>query len=81
MYFGTISRFNTSRAYGFILSNSPLDGIADREIYFHRSGMPKGIASLEQGQRVEFVTVPPHVVGKPPQAKILRIIETVSEAA
>jgi cold shock CspA family protein len=80
VFFGTASRFNKARAFGFILSDSPIDRIADKEIYFHRTDMPRGVEELTPGQRVEFRTIRPHIVGKPPQAKIIRIVE-VSEAA
>ena len=80
MHLGTCNRWDRHRAFGFIAADTDIDGIADREIYVHRSGLPKGVGSLEPGQRVEFVTVPPHIAGKPVQARIICIIET-SEAA
>jgi cold shock CspA family protein len=63
------------------LSDVRLDGIGeDREVFCHRSNLPKGVDCLEQGARCEFELVPPHKPGKPVQAKIIRVVKA-SEAA
>jgi cold shock CspA family protein len=82
MFLATVSRWNRVRQYGFLLSDSHLDGIAeDREVYIHRSKLPRGCGSLQPGSRVEFTLVPSHLAGKQPQAKDIRIIESIAEAA
>jgi hypothetical protein len=42
--------------------------------------VPKGIEHLVPGSKVEFVTIPPHIVGKPMQAKIIRIVAEAEAA-
>jgi cold shock CspA family protein len=75
LHLGTVARWNVQRAYGFVLSDAPVDGIPDKEVYCHRTGLPDGVSSLERGTRVEFRLVPPHLAGKPSQAKITKIVE------
>ena len=83
MFLGLVARWDARRRYGFILSDARIDGIAeDREIYCHRSGLPKGVTALVQGQRCEFQIIPAHVPGKQAQAKIIRIVpDEMAEAA
>jgi cold shock CspA family protein len=81
MHLGSVCRWNSQRAYGFILADTDIPGASDREIFVHRSSLPKGVRDIELGQRVEFVTKPSHIAGKQPQAKVVRIIDTEAMAA
>jgi len=77
MHVGTVARWADFGSFGFITSDAPLDGIGEaKDIYCHRSKLPKGVTALEPGQRVEFELIPAHVEGKPVQAKVLRVIES-----
>ena len=76
MHFGTVNSWNRKSGYGFLLADGPLDGIGDdREVYAHKSKLPKGVLRLERRQRVEFSLIPSHIPDKPPQAKVVRVIE------
>lgn len=46
---GKVKFFNTSRGYGFI---EPDEG--GKDIFVHVSGLPYGVESLAEGQKVEF---------------------------
>ena len=75
VHYATCSRWDRHRAFGFITADVHLDGIGeDREVFCHRSSLPQGLDCLEPGQRVEFELVPSRAAGRPPQAKILRIV-------
>ena len=81
LHLGTVCRWNRARGYGFLLADAQLDGIGDdREVYAHKSKLPKGVTHLERRQRVEFSLTPSHVAGKPPQAKVIRVIEQAKAA-
>jgi cold shock CspA family protein len=82
VHLGTCCRWAEYGSFGFVTSDARLDGIGeDRDVYCHRSKLPKGITSLVPGMRVEFQLIPAHVQGRPPQAKVLRIITETAEAA
>jgi CspA family cold shock protein len=54
MQTGTIKWFNATKGYGFI---APDQG--DKDVFVHISALEKaGLSSLEEGQKVEFDTVP-----------------------
>jgi cold shock CspA family protein len=81
VHYGTIESFNDPKGYGFLASDSPLPGIdADKSVYFHRTKAPRGV-DLRAGMRVEFQLVEAHLPNKPMQAKILRVITEMAEAA
>jgi|SRR5580700_4448673 cold shock CspA family protein len=81
MYFGTVSTWHDDRGFGFITSDGPVEGVEYRDVFIHAKKLPRGMKSMERGTRVEFVTVPPRVVGKPVEAKVLRILPAMAEAA
>jgi cold shock CspA family protein len=81
MYYGTCSRWNTQRAYGWITSDGPIDQVLDRELFCHKSGLPKGVTALDAGTRVEFTTRPARAAGKPPEARVIRILGDMAMAA
>jgi cold shock CspA family protein len=82
LHLGNVSRWNRIRGFGFIASDGPVGDLARAdEIYCHRTGLPEGVSSLEPGCRVEFVLAPPHMAGKPQQARVLCIIAEAQEAA
>ncbi len=54
MQTGTIKWFNATKGYGFI---APDQG--GKDVFVHISAVEKaGLASLQEGQKVEFDTVP-----------------------
>ena len=53
MSLGTVKWFNVSKGYGFI---EPTDG--SKDVFIHISALEKaGIASLKEGQKVQFEVV------------------------
>lgn len=53
MSLGTVKWFNASKGYGFI---EPTDG--SKDVFIHISALEKaGIASLKEGQKVQFEVV------------------------
>jgi cold shock CspA family protein len=78
LYLGTCNRWDRHRAFGFVRSDSKLDGI--EMIFSHKAHLPHGVDHLEQGARVEFELVPAHKPGLRPQARVVRVI-TEAEAA
>ena len=53
MSIGTVKWFNASKGYGFI---EPTDG--GKDVFIHISALEKvGIASLNEGQKIEFEIV------------------------
>jgi cold shock CspA family protein len=81
MYFGTVSSWHDDRGFGFITSDGPIDGIAYRDVFLHAKKLPKGIQTIARGARVEFVTVPARAPGKPHEARVVRVINELAEAA
>jgi hypothetical protein len=81
LFYGICSRWNRERGYGWVLSDGPIDGVPDKELFCHKSGLPKGIPFLNAADRVEFTLRPARATGKPPEAKIVRIIQTEALAA
>ncbi len=54
MSVGTVKWFNPSKGYGFI---EPTDG--SKDVFIHISALERaGIASLNEGQKIEFELVP-----------------------
>ncbi len=54
MTVGTVKWFNPSKGYGFI---EPTDG--SKDVFIHISALERaGIASLNEGQKIEFELVP-----------------------
>jgi cold shock CspA family protein len=81
MHYGTVSRWNNLRAYGFIQADSHVDGIsADKEVFVHIKSLPRGVEALIPGTRVEWHPKPPRAAGKPVEAKIIRVLD-MAEAA
>jgi cold shock CspA family protein len=80
-YFGTVSHWNDPRGYGFLTSDGSIDGVPDRDLFVHAKRLPKGVKTIAPGQRVEFTTVTARTPGKPVEAKVLRIINEMAEAA
>lgn len=80
MHLATVSRWHTHRAFGFLLADADVPGCQDREIFCHATNLPRGVAELTPGQRVEFVTVESRPAGKQPQARVARILD-LAEAA
>jgi cold shock CspA family protein len=72
---------NGQRGYGWITSDAPVTDVPDRELFCHASGLPKGVRALSAGDRVEFTTRKSRAVGKPPEARVIKIIEAAAEAA
>jgi len=60
-----------------------LDGIGeDREVYCHKSKLPRGVGYLVPGQRVEFELIASTTNRKERQARVTKIIdEATAEAA
>jgi cold shock CspA family protein len=81
MFYGICSRWNGQRGYGWITSDAPVTDVPDRELFCHASGLPKGVRALSAGDRVEFTTRKSRAVGKPPEARVIKIIEAAAEAA
>lgn len=80
MHLATCSRWHTGRGFGFLLADSDVPNCRDREIFCHASDLPRGVAELIPGQRVEFLTVEAKLPGKQPQAKIVRIVAEAEAA-
>lgn len=54
MSVGTVKWFNPSKGYGFI---EPTDG--SKDVFIHISALERaGIASLNEGQKIEYELVP-----------------------
>jgi cold shock CspA family protein len=81
MFYGTCSRWNRVRGFGWVISDGPVDGVPDRELFCHKSGLPKGTPYLKAADRVEFVLRPARAANKPPEARVLKIVEPIAEAA
>jgi hypothetical protein len=81
LFYGVCNRWNKMRSYGWITSDSPIDGVPDKELFCDASSLPKGIRELPKGARVEFVTRPSRTAGKPPEARVLRILDEAEAAA
>jgi cold shock CspA family protein len=58
------------------MADGPVDGIPHEVPFCDASALPKGIGWLQPGERVEFTTRRSRTAGKPPEAKIVRVIET-----
>jgi cold shock CspA family protein len=80
VHYGTVSRWHVERGFGFVLSDGPLDGIPDKEVFCHRTSLPKGYTSLEPRARVEFTLHPAHLADKPPQARVTRVLDAAGAA-
>jgi cold shock CspA family protein len=81
LHFGVCTVWNRMRRFGWISSDGPIETVPpDKELFCHRSSLPKGLGELQRGDRVEFTTKPARQANKPPEAVIVRVIE-VSEAA
>jgi cold shock CspA family protein len=52
MHLATVARWNHQRGYGFLTADAHLDGIPkDREVFAHKSSLPRGVDYLTPGQR------------------------------
>jgi cold shock CspA family protein len=79
-YVGTCYSWNSTRAFGFITSDVPIEGITDPQIFVHKNNLPKGVLALEHGVKVEFKPIPPRMVGRQPEARIIRILSEAEAA-
>jgi cold shock CspA family protein len=81
MHLATVSRWNTKRGFGFLMSDIDIAGCPDRELFCHAKKLPKCMTALTPGQRVEFTPVAAHLPGRPPEARVTRILDELVQAA
>jgi cold shock CspA family protein len=76
LHFGVCTFWNKMRRFGWIASDGPIESVPpDKELFCHRSSLPRGLGELQRGDRVEFTTKPARQANKPVEAVIVRVIE------